>query len=66
MMATEETATFICPKCAREFEVHGWIVVDDKQLVFKTAPGLRPRCDNHILTELIIDSGGIGYGGAIT
>jgi len=66
MIATEETATFICPTCGQEFEVHGWIVVDDKQLVFKTAPGLRPRCDRDIFTELIINSGGIGYGGPIT
>lgn len=53
-MATEETATFYCPDCDGEYEVHGWVVTETGEPVFKTAPGLRPRCVNNIFTELVI------------
>ncbi len=54
MIATEETATFYCPHCGRESEVFGWVVIETGVPVFKTAPGLRPRCIDSIFTELII------------
>ncbi len=66
MIATEETATFYCPQCGLEFEVHGWIVFEDGEAVFKTAPGLSPRCPDHFFGQLAISwDAEMRYAGAL-